>query len=61
MLICNPELIATGLNLIMFNHVHLVGVPHRSLFVIAQAMRRVVRPGRTKGRHPHVGVWGRPP
>jgi len=60
-LICNPELIATGLNLIMFNHVHLVGVPHRSLFVIAQAMRRVVRPGQNKKVIIHTWAYGEDP
>ncbi|MEP7287905.1 MAG: DUF6094 domain-containing protein [Chloroflexota bacterium] len=57
-LIVNPPLVATGLDLIAFNHLHFCGVPTYSVYLFEQAMCRLHRPGQQKKVTIHFWVYG---
>jgi hypothetical protein len=55
-LLCNPRLVDTGLDLVAFSRTHFVEVDY-SIFVTAQAARRTYRPGQTKNVNTFYWVY----
>jgi hypothetical protein len=60
-LIVNPQLVATGLDLIAFNHLHFCGLPTYSVYTFEQAMCRLHRPGQQKNVTIDFWVYGADP
>jgi hypothetical protein len=60
-LIVNPPLIATGLDLVMFNRLHFCGLPTYSVYTFEQSMCRLHRPGQQKKVTIDFWVYGTDP
>ncbi len=60
-LIVNPSLVATGLDLIAFNRLHFCGLPTYSVYTFEQAMCRLHRPGQQKAVTIDFWVYGADP
>lgn len=60
-MVTNPTLIATGLDLIQFNHAHYLGIPTYSGYKLIQSMGRLHRPGQQKNTTIHFWVYGNNP
>jgi hypothetical protein len=56
-LVCNPRLVDTGLDLVAFSRTHFVELDY-SIYVMAQASRRTLRPGQTRDVLTHYWVYG---
>jgi hypothetical protein len=57
-LIVNPPLVATGLDLISFNRLHFCGIPTYSVYIFEQSMCRLHRPGQQKKVTINFWVYG---
>ncbi len=60
-LIVNPPLVATGLDLIAFNRLHFCGLPTYSVYTFEQSMCRLHRPGQQKKVTIDFWVYGADP
>jgi len=60
-LIVNPPLVATGLDLVAFNHLHFCGLPTYSVYTFEQSMCRLHRPGQPKKVTIDFWVYGTDP
>ena len=60
-LIVNPPLVATGLDLIAFNRLHFCGLPTYSVYTFEQSMCRLHRPGQQKKVTIDFWVYGTDP
>ena len=60
-LIVNPPLVATGLDLIAFNRLHFCGLPTYSVYTFEQSMCRLHRPGQQKKVYIDFWVYGSDP
>lgn len=60
-LIVNPPLVATGLDLVAFNRLHFCGLPTYSVYTFEQSMCRLHRPGQQKNVTIDFWVYGTDP
>ncbi|MHB8626801.1 MAG: DUF6094 domain-containing protein [Aggregatilineales bacterium] len=60
-LIVNPPLVATGLDLVAFNRLHFCGLPTYSVYTFEQSMCRLHRPGQQKKVTIDFWVYGTDP
>ncbi|MHB8628558.1 MAG: DUF6094 domain-containing protein [Aggregatilineales bacterium] len=60
-LIVNPPLVATGLDLVAFNRLHFCGLPTYSVYTFEQSMCRLHRPGQQKRVTIDFWVYGTDP